>query len=46
MTLTQILKEKKEKSYGLKKAYKLPIKNKALGLVVIENKALLQKLYF
>ena len=46
MTLTQILKEKKEKAHSLKKDYKLPIKFKPLGLVLINNKALLQKLYF
>jgi hypothetical protein len=30
----------------LKKEYKLPIKNKALWLILITNKTLLQKLYF
>lgn len=46
MTLAQILKEKKEHSSLLKKEYKLPLKNKALGLIKLTNKTLLQKLYF
>ena len=46
MTLTNILKEKKELSHKIKTKYKLPIKNKALWMVIINNKALLQKLYF
>ena len=46
MTLTQVLKEKKEHAHSLKKDYKLPIKFKPLWLVIIKNKALLQKLYF
>ncbi len=46
MTLAQILKQKKDLSSDLKRRYKLPLKNKALWLIQIENKALLQKLYF
>ena len=46
MTLAQILKEKKELSNKIKKEYKLPIKNKAFGLILVENKNILQKLYF
>jgi len=46
MTLAQILKEKKEQSNILKREYKLPIKNKALWLIKLTNKTLLQKLYF
>ncbi len=46
MTLAQVLKQKKELSLKLKKGFKLPIKNKALGLIQINNKTLLKKLYF
>jgi len=46
MTLTTILKEKKEFSHKIKTKYKLPIKNKALWLILIKDKNLLQKLYF
>lgn len=46
MTLAQILKEKKEISNNLKTKYKLPKKNKALWLIKLTNKTLLQKLYF
>lgn len=46
MTLAQILKEKKEWSNILKREYNLLLKNKALWLVKLNNKTLLQKLYF
>lgn len=46
MTLVQILKEKKELSNNLKREYNLPLKNKALWLIKLTNKTLLQKLYF
>ena len=46
MSLTNVLKEKKELSHKLKSKYKLPIKNKALWKIIIKNKNLLQKLYF
>lgn len=46
MTLTQILKEKKILAADMKKKHKLPVKNKPLGLVMIHNKQILQKLYF
>ena len=46
MTLAQTLKEKKELSNDLKRRYKLPLKNKALWLIQVSNKTLLQKLYF
>lgn len=46
MTLAQILKEKKENSILLKKECGLPLKHKAIWLIKITNKSLLQKLYF
>jgi hypothetical protein len=46
MTLAQILKEKKESSVAFKKKSWLPLKNKALWLIRLTNKNLLQKLYF
>jgi len=46
MTLTQILKDKKQNSNELKTKFKLPKKNKALWLIKLTNKSLLQKLYF
>jgi len=46
MTFAQIIKQKKELSIKLKREYKLPLKNKALWLIKINNKALLKKLYF
>jgi len=46
MTLAQILKQKKLKSNELKTKFNLPKKNKALCLVELTNKALLQRLYF
>ncbi len=46
MTLAQILKEKKLLAIDIKKKYKLPVKNKPLWVVIINNKQILQKLYF
>jgi len=46
MTFAQVLREKKELSIKLKKEFKLPLKNKALWLIKLTNKTLLQKLYF
>jgi len=43
MTLAQTLKEKKELSNDLKRRYKLPLKNKALWLIQVSNKTLLNK---
>lgn len=44
MNLAQILKEKTKKNLELKKKYNLSNKNKALGLVKLENKDLLKDL--
>jgi len=46
MTLTQILKEKKQKSNELKTKFGLLKKYKALWIIQLNNKVLLQKLYF
>ncbi|MDQ7009004.1 MAG: hypothetical protein Q9M94_01800 [Candidatus Gracilibacteria bacterium] len=46
MSLTQILKEKKETSLNIKKTFGLPLKNKALALIKLNDKSILQKLYF
>jgi len=46
MSLTQILKQKKETSSKIKKSFWLPLKNKALALIKLNNKTILQKLYF
>ncbi|MDD3145342.1 MAG: hypothetical protein PHV23_04495 [Candidatus Gracilibacteria bacterium] len=44
MDLNTILKEKKEKNILLKKKFGLPVKDKAIGLIKISNKALIKDL--
>lgn len=44
MPLSELLKEKHSIAQNIKKKYKLPAKNKALGLIYIKNEVLLDKL--
>lgn len=44
MPLSELLKEKQTIASNIRKKYKLPAKNKALGLIYIKNEILLDKL--
>jgi hypothetical protein len=44
MPFPELLKEKQTIAKNIKRKYKFPAKNKALGLIYIQNESLLDKL--
>ncbi len=44
MSIPELMKEKQNIAKNIKKKYRFPVKNKALGLIYIQNEVLLDKL--